>query len=224
MSHPADTWRKDNVTITWKRRRLNVIMALSLRNEIVSIGMISLSRLPAPSHCREFCLRTNTNWHSLRIAQHRIDSNYFVLVRGHFRISSQANANVLKCSKHSYWPCESKFIRIASYCIAERRINSPQFLLVRISSLYIRIDSLYIRTGSHRLSAATQYVSIRCATIALSYWIAHVRIGSCKFLLVPIVFSSHHSAIVLILHHHRTVSYCVVSPSCCILLHLIASY
>ena len=97
-------------------------------------------------------------------------------------------------------------IRIASYCIAERRINSCQFLLVRISSLYIRIDSLSIRTGIRRLSAATQYVAIRCATIVLSYWIAHVRIGSCKFLLVPIVFSSHHSAIVMILHHHRTAS------------------
>ena len=108
-------------------------------------------------------------------------------------------------------------IRIASYCIAERRINSCQFLLVRISSLYIRIDSLYIRTGIRRLSAATQLVAIRCATIVLSYWIAHVRIGSCKFLLVPIVFSSHHSAIVMILHHHRT-------ASCCILFHLTASY
>ena len=112
---------------------------------------------------------------------------------------------------------------IASYCIAERRINSCLFLVVRISSLYIRIDSLYIRTGIRRLSAATQYVAIRCATIALSDWIAHVRIGSCKFLLVPIVFSSHHSAIVLILHHHRTASYCIVSPLCCIL-HLTASY
>ena len=126
------------------------------------------------SHCREFCLRTNTNWPSLRIAQHRIDSNYFVLVRCHFRISSQANTNVLKCSKHSYWPCESKPIRIASYCITERRINSCQFLLVRISSLYIRIDSLYIRTGIRRLSAATQYVAIRCATIALSHMFALV--------------------------------------------------
>ena len=115
-------------------------------------------------------------------------------------------------------------IRIASYCIAERRINSCQFLLVRISSLYIRIDSMYIRTGIRRLSAATQYVAIRCTTIVLSYWIAHVCIGSCKFLLVPIVFSSHHSAIVLNLHHHCTASYCIVSPSCCILLHLTASY
>ena len=180
--------------------------------------------LMPPSHCCEFCLRTNPNWHSLRIAQHRIDSNYFVIVRCYFGISLQANTNVLKCSKHSYWPCESKPIRIASYCIAQRCINSCQFLLVRISSLYIRIDSLYIHTGIRRLSATTQYVAIWCATIALSYWIAHVRIGSCKFLLVPIVFSSHHSAIVLILHHHRTASYCIVSPSCCIFLHLTASY
>ena len=91
-----------------------------------------------PSHCCEFCLRTNTNWHSLRIAQHR--HGYSVLlVPCHFRISSQANTNVLKCSKHSYWPWESKPIRIASCCITERRINSCQFLLVRNSSLYIRI-------------------------------------------------------------------------------------
>ena len=140
-----------------------------------------------PSHCREFCLRTNTNWHSLRIAQHRIDSNYFVLVRCHFRISSQANTNVLKCSKHSYWPCESKPIRIAPYCIVERRINSCQFLLVRISSLYIRIDSLYIRTGIRRLSAATQYVAIRCAKIVLnrtcSHWFVEIPISSYRVLI-----------------------------------------
>ena len=176
-----------------------------------------------PSHCCEFCLRTNTNWHSLRIAQQGIDSNYFVLVRCHFRISLQANTNVLNCSKHSYRPCESKPICIASYCSAERRINSCQFLLIRISSLYICIYSLHICTGIRRLSAATQYVAIRCATIAMSYWIAHVRIGSCKFLLVPIVFSTHDSAIVLILHHHRTASYCIVSSSCCILSHLYGS-
>ena len=177
-----------------------------------------------PSHCCEFCLRTNTNWHSLHIAQHRIDSNYFVLVRCHFRISLQANTNVLKCSKHLYWPCESKSIRIALYCIAERHINSSQFLLGHISSLHIRIDSLCIRTGIRRLSAATQYAAIRCVTFELSYWIAHVRIRSCKFLLVPVVFPSHHSAIVLILHHHRTALYCIMLPSCCILLHLTASY
>ena len=177
-----------------------------------------------PSHCCQFCLRTNTNWHSLRMVQHRIDSNYFLLVHCHFHINSQANTNVLKFSKHSYWPCESKPLSIAWYCIAECRINSCQFLLVRISLLYIRIDSLYIRTGIRHLSAAIQYVAIRFAMIALSYWFPHVRIGLCKFLLVPIMFSSHHSTIDLILHHHRTASYCIMLPSCCILFHLTASY
>ena len=171
-----------------------------------------------PSHCRECCLRTNTNWHSLRIAQYRIDSNYFLLVRCHFRDSSQADTNVLKCSKHSYWPCES----ILSVL---RRIASPNVVSIRVSSYWF---------VSHRCT----FVSIRC-TFALgfaacllrlstlqydAYWIAHVRIGSCKFLLVPIVFSSHHSAIPLILHHQRIASYCIVSPSCCILLHPTASY
>ena len=143
----------------------------------------------------------------------RIDSNYLVLVRCHFRISSQANTNVLKCSKHSYWPCELKSIRIASYCNAERRINSCQFLLVRISSLYIRINSLYIRTGVRLLSTATQCVAIRCATIALSYWIAHVRIDY-------IVAQSYWFPIT----RDRTASYCIVSSSSRILLHLTASY
>ena len=113
-----------------------------------------------------------------------------------------------------------------------RRIASPNVVSIRVSSYwfvshrctFVSIPCTCIRTGIHRLSAATQYVAIRCTTIALSYWIAHVRIASCKFLLVPIVFSSHHSAIVLILHHHRAASYCIVSPSCCILLHLTASY
>ena len=172
-----------------------------------------------PSHCREFCLRTNKNWHSLHIAQHRIDSNYFVLVRCHFRISPQANTNVLKCSKHSYWPCESKPIRIASYCIAKRRINSCQFLLVRISSLYICIDSLYIRTGIRRLSAATQYVENNAQR-------SHCRIGSHMFALVRVssdqfLSCSHHiiaqsywfSTTTVLLRiascRHRVASYCI---------------
>ena len=104
-----------------------------------------------------------------------------------------------------------------------RRIASPNVVSIRVSSYWFlshRCTFVSIRCGIRHLSAATQYVAIRCATIALSYWIAHVRIGSYKFLLVPIVFSSHHSAIVLILHPHRTASYCIVSPSCCSLLHL----
>ena len=167
------------------------------------------------SHCRECCLRTNTNWHSLRIAQHRFDSNYFVLVRCHFRISSQPNTNVLKCSKHSYWPCESILFVL-------RRIAWPNVVSIRVSSYWF---------VSHHCT----FVSIRC-TFALGFaaclrWLStlqydaqrsYCRIGSCRFLLVPIVFLSHHSAIVLILHHHRTASYCIMSPSCCILLHLTA--
>ena len=178
-----------------------------------------------PSHCHEFCLRTNTNWHSLRIAQHRFDSNYFVIVRCHFRISSQADTNVLKCSKHSYRPYKSKPICIASYCIAERRINSCQFLLVRISSLYIRIDSLYIRTGIRRLSAVTQYVcnTMRNDRIVIldrtcSHWFVWVPISSYCVLITskrnridspspPYYFVLHRVAIVL----HLIASHCIVS-------------
>ena len=132
-----------------------------------------------PSHCRDFGLRTNMNWHSLRIAQHRIDSNYFVLVRCHFRISSQANTNVLKCSKHSYWPCESKPFLL-------RRIASPNVVSIRVSSYWF---------VSHRWT----FVSIRC-TFALGFaaWLLrlstlqydaqrpHCRIGSHMFALVRV--------------------------------------
>ena len=52
-----------------------------------------------------------------------------------------------------------------SYCIAEHRINSCQFLLVRISSYLIRISSYRNRTGSCCLSGAIQYDAIRCATM-----------------------------------------------------------
>ena len=137
-----------------------------------------MSLMP-PSHCREFCLRTNTNWHSLRIAQQRIDSNYFVLVRCHFRISSQANTNVLKCSKHSYWPCESKPILL-------RRIASPNVVSIRVSSYWF---------VSHRCT----FVSIRCKFAlgfaacllrlsALQYDAqrSHCRIGSHIFALVRV--------------------------------------
>ena len=113
-----------------------------------------------PSHCREFCLRTNTNWHSLRISQHRIDSNYFVLVRCHFRISSQANTNVLKCSKHSYWPCESNHILL-------RRIASPNVVSIRVSSYWF---------VSHRCT----FVSIRC-TFALGFAACLLRLSTLQY-------------------------------------------
>ena len=95
-------------------------------------------------------------------------------------------------------------------------IHVSSYFLVRISSLYIRIDSLYIRTGVQRLSAATKDVAIRCATIALSYWIAHVCIGSCKFLSCfhYIVMQSYWFSITTILLRiascrHRVASYCI---------------
>ena len=113
-----------------------------------------------PSHCRECCLRTNTNWHSLRIAQHRIDSNYFVLVRCHFRISSQPNTNVLKCSKHSYWPCESILFVL-------RRIASPNVVSIRVSSYWF---------VSHRCT----FVSIRC-TFALGFAACLLRLSTLQY-------------------------------------------
>ena len=111
-----------------------------------------------PSHCRECCLRTNTNWHSLRIAQHRIDSNYFVLVRCHFRISSQPNTNVLKCSKHSYWPCESILV------VLHRR-TSYQFVSVPISSYLIVVHSYRFVVYSHWDSPPVCCDSLRCNTM-----------------------------------------------------------
>ena len=132
-----------------------------------------------PYHGRKWCLRTNTNWHSLRIAHYRIDSNYFVFVRCHFRISSQANTNVLKCSKHSYWPCESILFVL-------RRIAPPNVVSIRVSSYWF---------VSHRCT----FVSIRCtfalgfaacllrlSTLQYDVQRSYCRIGSHMFALVPI--------------------------------------
>ena len=141
--------------------------------------LFKLNLLMPPSHCRECCLRTNTNWHSLRIAQHRIDSNYFVLVRCHFRISSQPNTNVLKCSKHSYWPCESILFVL-------HRIASPNVVSIRVSSYWF---------VSHRCT----FVSIRCtfaqgfaacllrvSTLQCDAQRSYCRIGSHMFALVRV--------------------------------------
>ena len=104
-----------------------------------------------------------------------------------------------------------------------RRIASPKVVSIHVSSYWFVYHGCTF-ASIRCLSAVTQYVAIWCPTIALWYWIAHVHIGSSKFLLDPIVFSSHHSTIVLIIHHHRTALYCIVSPSWCILLHLAALY
>ena len=144
---------------------------------IINLCLNINRHLMPPSYRRECCLRTNANWHSLRIAQHRIDSNYFVLVRCNFRISSQPNTNVLKCSKHSYWPCESILFVL-------RRIASPNVVSIRASSCWF---------VSHRCT----FVSIRCpfalvfaacllrlSTLQYDAQRSYCRIGSHMFALV----------------------------------------
>ena len=142
----------------------------SLRNQVMP-----------PSHWREFCLRTNTNWHSLRIAQHRIDSNYFVLVRCHFRISSQANTNVLKCSKHSYWPCESKPIllcRFASLNVVSIRVSSYWFVSHHCTFVSIRC-TFALGFGACLLGLSTlQYDAQRSHCCIGSHMFALVRVSS----------------------------------------------
>ena len=174
-----------------------------------------------PSHCRKFCLQTKRNWHSLRIAQHRIDSNYFMLVHCHFHISSQANMNVWNVQNIRIGPANQRLFVL-------RRIASPNIVSICVSSYWFvshRCTFVSIRcTFAQGFAACLLRLSMLQYDVHRSHWIAHVRIDSCKLLLVPVVFSSHHSAIILILHHHRTASYCIVSPLCCILLHLTASY
>ena len=133
---------------------------------------------PRPTVANFFCEPIRIG---IRCASHstEIDSNYFVLVRCHFRIRSQANTNVLKCSKHSYWPCESKPILL-------RRIASPNVVSIRVSSYWF---------VSHHCT----FVSIRC-TFALGFAAcllrlsalqcdaqrSHCRIGSHMFALVRV--------------------------------------
>ena len=92
---------------------------------------------------------------------------------------------------------------------------------VRISSLYIRIDSLYLRTGICRLSAATQYNAQRSHCHIGSHIFALVSVSSYLFLSCSdhILAHSYWFSITTVLH---LIASC--SPSCCILLHLTASY
>ena len=117
-------------------------------------------------------------------------------------------------------------IEACSYCVVLHRRTSYQFVSVPIGSYLIVVHLYRFVVHSHWDSPPACCDSVRCNTMRNDRIVVLDRtcIGSCKFLLVPIVFSSHHGAIVLILHHRRTASYCIVSPSCCILLHLTASY
>ena len=149
----------------WGRDKMAAVSQTTLSNPFSWMKMFEFRLkfhwswfLMPPSHCRECCLRTNTKWHSLRIEQHRIDSNYFALVRCHFRISSQANTNVLKCSKHSYWPCESILF------VLHRR-TSYQFVSVPIGSYLIVVHSYRFVVHSHWDSPPVYCDSVRCNTI-----------------------------------------------------------
>ena len=124
------------------------------------MGQVTKVRLScyAPVPLSRMLSATNTNWHPLHIAQHRIDLNYFILVRCHFRISSQPNTNVLKCSKHSYWPCESILFVL-------RRIASPNVVSIRVSSYLILVHSYRFVVHSHWDSPPVCCDSVRCNTM-----------------------------------------------------------
>ena len=118
-------------------------------------------------------------------------------------------------------------IEAYSYCVVLHSRTSHQFVSVPIGLYLIVVHSYRFVVHSHCDSPPVCCDLVYCNTMRNDGIVAldcTCLLGSCKFLLVPIVFSSHHSAMVLILHHHRTASYCIMSPSCCILLHLTASY
>ena len=118
------------------------------------------------SHLCDYWLQTYTNWHSLRIADHRIvivlipiNSYWFAVTFVLDHLQPQANTIVSKCSKQSHWSCELKSIRTASPNIVSIRVSSCWFVSHRVS---IPMSSLRICTGSCCLSGANQYDTIGC--------------------------------------------------------------
>ena len=115
----------------------------------------------------------------MRIAQHRIDSNYFVLVHFHFRISSQANRNVLKFQNIRIG-LENRNLFIL------RRIVLPNVVSIHISSYWF-------------VSLCCTFVLIPCtfplgfpacllqlSTLQYDAQRLHCRIGSHMFALVRV--------------------------------------
>ena len=115
-------------------------------------------------------------------------------------------------------------IEAYSYCVVLHRRTSYQFVSVPIGCYLIVVHSYRFIVHSHWDSRPVCCDSVCCNTMRNDRIVVLDHTCSHWFVLVSIVFSSQHSAIVLILHYHRTASYCIVSPSCCILLHLTASY
>ena len=105
----------------------------------------------------------SANQYELAFVAHRTAPYWFELLRISslpLCISSQANTNVLKCSKHSYWPCES-------ILFALRRIASPNVVSIRVSSYWF----VY-----HRCT----FVSIRC-TFALGFAACLLRLSTLQY-------------------------------------------
>ena len=91
------------------------------------------SHVRPQSHSGDVWVRTNTNRHSLRIAHDRIGSDYFLLVRCHFRIGSATSAGQCDCFEMFKTVACVPLIGAYSYCRPPiHRENSCQFLLYLI--------------------------------------------------------------------------------------------
>ena len=112
-------------------------------------------------------------------------------------------------------------IEVYSYCVVSIRASSYWFVYHRCAFVSIRCTfALGFATCLLRLSTL-QYDAQRSHCCSGSHVFALVRVSSYYFL------SGSHYTIAQsywFSYHHRTASYCIVSPSCCILLHLTASY
>ena len=167
----------------------------------------------------------SANQYELAFVAHRTAPYWFELLRISSLPLSYWFAGQYECFEMFKTFVLALWIEAYSYCVVFHRRTSYQFVSVPIGSYLIVVHSYRFIVHSHWDSPPVWCDSVRCNTMRNDRIVVlDRRIGSCRFLLVPIVFSPHHSAIVLILHHHRTASYCIVSPSCCILLRITASY
>ena len=111
---------------------------LSLTSSLLFIGN-TIYFMP-PSHCCEFCLRTNAIWHSLRSAQHRIDSNYFVLV------ASFVSPNVVSIRVSFCWFVSHRCTFVSIRCTFALGFAT---CLLRLSTLQYDAQRSHCRIGSH---------------------------------------------------------------------------
>ena len=137
-----------------RRLHIRVITYLS------RIYHIYLSTSRRKTHLGDCWLRTDTNVAHRRSPYHdRIDYNYFVLVRCHCRIRSSTTAGQYDCFEMFKIIVLVLRIEVYSYCIAEHRVNSCQFLLVCVSSCE---HSYQFVADSYRFVLLAWCESIRC--------------------------------------------------------------